>query len=75
MLHLRYCPDDYDTSEGREAISVVGVVVIGVAVGVDIAEIIAVARIRRTLPPVVGRLNDNAESNQFLPVMTVDLYL
>ena len=51
----------YSVSPGKEteseghAIRVVGVVVVGVAVAVDIAEIVGVAAIRRTLPPVVRR--------------------
>ena len=43
------------TESERNAIAVARVVVIGVAVAVDITEVIAVARIRRTLPPVVRR--------------------
>lgn len=42
------------TESESDAITVVGVVIVGVAVAVDITEIIAVARIRRTLPPVVS---------------------
>lgn len=41
-------------SEGH-ATRVAGVVIVGVAVAVDITEIVGVARIRRTLPPVVRR--------------------
>ena len=37
-------------AEGH-AIRVVGVVIVGVAVAVHIAEVVGVARIRRTLPP------------------------
>ena len=33
------------------AVGVVGVVIVGVAVAVHIAEVVGVARIRRTLPP------------------------
>ena len=43
------------TESESDAITVVGVVIVGVAVAVDITEIIAVARIRRTLPPPVRR--------------------
>ena len=39
-------------SEGH-AVRVVGVVIVGVAVVVDIAEVVGVAGIRRTLPPPV----------------------
>ncbi len=42
------------TESESDAITVVGVVIVGVAIAVDITEIIAVARIRRTLPPVVS---------------------
>ena len=45
-------------SEGH-AITVVGVVVVGVAVAVDITEVGSVVRIRRTLPPVVRRNGNN----------------
>ena len=38
---------------GAHAIRVVGVVPVGVAVAVDIVEIVGVARIRRTEPPPV----------------------
>ena len=41
-------------SEGH-AITVTGVVIVGVTVAVDITEVSGVARIRRTLPPVVRR--------------------
>ena len=41
-------------AEGH-AIAVAGVVIVGVAVAVDIAEVVGVAAIRRTLPPVVRR--------------------
>ena len=37
-----------------DTIRVVGVVIVGVAVAVDITEVIIVAGIRRTLPPVVS---------------------
>ena len=42
------------TESESDAITVVGVVIVGVAVAVDITEIIAVARRRRTLPPDVS---------------------
>ena len=48
-----------DAEAESDAITVVGVVIVGVAVAVDITEIIAVARIRRTLPPVVRRNGNN----------------
>ena len=35
------------------AVGVVGVVIVGVAVAVHIAEVVGVARIRRTLPPPI----------------------
>lgn len=41
------------TEAEAEAISVAGVVVVGIAVVVDITEVVGVARIRRDLPPVV----------------------
>ena len=41
-----------DTAERGQPISVRRVVVVGVAVRVDFAEISRIARIRRTLPPV-----------------------
>ena len=47
-------PGKETESEGH-AIRVVGVGVVGVAVAVDIAEVVGVGRIRRTLPPVVRR--------------------
>ena len=43
------------TESESDAITVVGVVIVGVAVAVDIAEVVGVAAIRRTLPPVVRR--------------------
>lgn len=49
------------TESESDAITVVGVVIVGVAVAVDITEIIAVARIRRTLPPVVSRATTAAQ--------------
>ena len=37
------------------AVGVAGVVIVRVAVAVHIAEVVGVARIRRTLPPIVRR--------------------
>ena len=45
-------------SEGH-AIGVAGVVIVGVAVVVHITEVVGVAGIRRTLPPVVRRNGNN----------------
>ena len=45
-------------AEGH-AIGVAGVVIVGVAVVVHITEIVGVAGIRRTLPPVVRRNGNN----------------
>ena len=47
-------------SEANAAV-VVGVVIVGVAVAVDIAEVGGVAAIRRTLPPVVRRAKSNKD--------------
>jgi len=41
------------------AIGVAGVVIVGVAVVVHITEVVGVAGIRRTLPPVVRRNGNN----------------
>ena len=41
-----------------EPIGIVGVVIVRVAVGVDIAEIVVVVVIRRTLPPVSRRTRE-----------------
>ena len=60
------------TESESDAITVVGVVIVGVAVAVDITEIIAVARIRRTLPPVVSRQGNNAGLD---PVIQEDFYI
>ena len=49
-----------------------GVVVVGVAVAVDITEVGSVARIRRTLPPVVRRQGNNAGLD---PVIQEDFYI
>lgn len=48
-----YSSDYLITEAEAEAISVAGVVVVGVAIAVDITEVVGVARIRRDLPPVV----------------------
>ena len=45
-------PGENTESEGH-AVRVVGVVIVGVAVVVDIAEVVGVTGIRRTLPPPV----------------------
>ena len=45
----------FNTESERNAITVVGVVVVQVAVVVDIPEVVIIARISRTKPPVVGR--------------------
>ena len=48
--------DLYEVAESEgHAIAVAGVVIVGVAVAVDIAEVVGVAAFRRTLPPVVRR--------------------
>lgn len=48
--------DPYEVAEAEgHAIRVVGVVIVGVSRTVHIAEIVGVAAIRRTLPPVVRR--------------------
>ena len=47
--------DLYPAESEGDAISVTGVIPVGVAVVVDITEVSGVAGIRRTLPPVVGR--------------------
>ena len=60
------------TESESDAITVVGVVIVGVAVAVDITEIIAVARIRRTLPPVVSGQGNNAGLD---PVIQEDFYI
>nr|DAF39467.1 MAG TPA: hypothetical protein [Caudoviricetes sp.] len=41
---------------GGNAIRIVGVVVVGAAAGVDIAEVVGVARVRGTLPPIGSSL-------------------
>ena len=43
-----------DTSKWREPIRIGRVVVVGIAVGIHITEVIAVVAIRRSLPPVDG---------------------
>ena len=43
------------TESESDAITVVGVVIVRVAVAVHIAEVVGVAPIRRTLPPPVRR--------------------
>ena len=48
-----YCPDPSLAESEGHAIRIARVVVVGVAVAVDIAEIRGVAAIRRALPPVV----------------------
>ena len=47
------------TESESDAIAVVGVVIVGVAVVVHITEVVGVAGIRRTLPPVVRRNGNN----------------
>ena len=54
-----------EISEGGKPISVARVVVVRVAVGVHIAEVIAVVVIRRTLPPVVGTKRIPSVSNGY----------
>ena len=53
--------DLYIMESGRDAIRVVGIVIVGTTTRVDIAEIriIAVPVIRRTLPPNAGRATKN----------------
>ena len=46
-----------DASEGRQAVGVGRVVVVGAAVRVHGAEVVRVAGVRRTLPPPVGAFN------------------
>ena len=60
------------TESESDAITVVGVVIVGVAVAVDITEVGRVARIRRTLPPVVRRQGNNAGLD---PVIQEDFYI
>ena len=48
-------------SEGH-AIRVAGVVIVGVAVAVDITEVVGVAVTRRTLPPVVRRTTKSSRT-------------
>lgn len=59
MLFTHFDPFGFTFSEltnaEGDAIIVVGVVVIGIPVAVDHAEIITIAGIRRTKPPVIGR--------------------
>lgn len=45
-----------------EPIGIVGVVIVRVAVGVDIAEIVVVVVIRRTLPPVRSRTHGGTKT-------------
>ena len=47
------------TTTDLHAIGVAGVVIVGVAVVVHITEVVGVAGIRRTLPPVVRRNGNN----------------
>lgn len=50
---------------GGNAITIISVVVVGVAVGVDITEIVAVVVIRGTKPPIDRtKVNTNADGNQ-----------
>ena len=52
--------DLYEVAESEgHAIGVAGVVIVGVAVAVHITEVVGVAGIRRTLPPVVRRNGNN----------------
>ena len=52
--------DLYEVAESEgHAIGVAGVVIVGVAVVVHITEVVGVAGIRRTLPPVVRRNGNN----------------
>lgn len=60
------------TESESDAITVAGVVIVGVAVAVDITEVGSVARIRRTLPPVVRRQGNNAGLD---PVIQEDFYI
>jgi len=48
----------FNISERRQQIGVVRVVIVRTTVTVHIAEVIGVARIRRALPPVVGRITE-----------------
>lgn len=55
--------DLYEVAESEgHAIAVAGVVIVGVAVAVDIAEVVGVAAIRRTLPPVVRRTTKSSRT-------------
>ena len=47
------------TSERCEPVGVAGIVVVGAAIRVHIADIVGVARIRGALPPVAGRTADS----------------
>ena len=62
-------------SEGH-AITVAGVVIVGVAVAVDIAEVVGVAAIRRTLPPVVRRtIATKQDLTQYQKLTPADFYI
>ena len=55
--------DLYEVAESEgHAIAVAGVVIVGVAVAVDIAEVVGVAAIRRTLPPVARRTTKSSRT-------------
>ena len=55
--------DLYEVAESEgHAIAVAGVVIVGVAVVVHIAEVVGVAAIRRTLPPVVRRTTKSSRT-------------
>ena len=47
------------TESGRQPIRIIRIVIVGVAVVVHITEVVGVAGIRRTLPPVVRRNGNN----------------
>lgn len=57
-------------------ITVAGVVIVGVAVAVDIAEVVGVAAIRRTLPPVVRRtIATKQDLTQYQKLTPADFYI
>lgn len=62
-------------SEGH-AIGVAGVVIVGVAVVVHITEVVGVAGIRRTLPPVVRRtIATKQDLTQYQKLTPADFYI
>lgn len=56
-------------SERRKPISVVRVVIVSVPVVVDIAKIVRVVIIRRSLPPIVGRAGFSNEDSPIVAMI------